>query len=350
MRAKLLCVSASLLLTACSAVSYYSHVLHGGWTVLQAREPIAEILADPARDTKLRARLGDVVAARQFAVTALALPDNGSYTEYSELHRDYVVWNVFAAPELSLKAVTHCFLVAGCVAYQGFYEESRARAEAARLQAQGFETYVGGVTAYSTLGWFDDPVLSTMLRWDDERLAATIFHELAHQVVYVAGDTAFNESYSKFVELQGLAEWRRARGLSEQLPPDLLFEEIFIQRILLARQQLEALYQLPLPDNDKRARKAEVFARLKVDSTRLVAEQQANPGYQRFFATETNNAKLLPFALYHQWRPAFAALFKQRGGDWQHFHAAVKALAQLDAAHRLLQLEQLNSRADAPQP
>jgi len=336
------------LLSGCSTVSYYSHVLRGGLAVLQAREPIADILADPARDATLKARLQGVQAARRFAATALALPDNGSYTEYSELHRPYVVWNVFAAPELSLQPVTHCFLVAGCVAYQGFYDQGRAKTEAQRLEAQGNETFIGGVSAYSTLGWFDDPVLSSMLLWDDERLAATLFHELAHQVAYVPDDTAFNESYGKFVELEGLRQWRLARGLPEQLPPDLAFEAVFIERMLATRTELEALYASPADDAAKRVGKVAVFERLKADMQRLVEQAQAGPGYLRFFATPMNNAKLLPFGLYHQWRPAFGVLFRQQGSDWRRFHAAVKALARLDAPHRLQQLQAL--QADDPSP
>ncbi len=348
MRASLPLLGLTLSLTACSTLSYYSHVLHGGWQVLQAREPIAKILADPGSAATLKARLTDVQAARRFAVTALALPDNGSYTAYSALHRPFVVWNVFAAPELSLTPVTHCFPVAGCVAYQGFYDEALARKEAARLAARGFETFVGGVSAYSTLGWFDDPVLSTMLFWDDERLAATIFHELSHQLVYVAGDTAFNESYAKFVELQGLVEWRLARGLPQQLPADLVFEESFIQRLMQSRTELDTLYQSAADDGAKRSGKAQIFAALKADIERAAATQGAGPSYVSFFATGMNNAKLLPFALYHQWRPAFAALFAQQAGDWKRFHAAVKALATLNAAQRLQQLQTLNALADVP--
>ncbi len=338
----------SLLLTGCATVSYYSHVLRGGLAVLQAREPIADILADPARDATLKTRLLGVQAARRFASASLALPDNASYTEYSELHRPYVVWNVFAAPELSLKPVNHCFPVAGCVAYQGYYDQALAKAEARRLEGQGNETFVGGVSAYSTLGWFDDPVLSSMLLWDDERLAATLFHELAHQIVYVPGDTAFNESYGKFVELEGLRAWRLARGLPEQLPPDLVFEAVFIERMLKTRSQLEALYASAAEDSTKRARKAAVFGQLHADMQKLIDAAQAGPGYSRFFATPMNNAKLLPFALYHQWRPAFAVLFRQQGSDWPRFHAAVRALAKLDARRRLQQLQALQARAAAP--
>lgn len=351
MRASRLAVaSIALLLTACSTASYYSHVLRGGYAVLQAREPIDEILADPARDAALKTRLKGVQAARRFAASSLALPDNGSYTEFSELHRPFVVWNVFAAPELSLTPVTHCFLVAGCVAYQGFYDLDRARAEAQRLAADGNETFVGGVSAYSTLGWFDDPVLSSMLLWDDERLAATIFHELSHQLAYVQDDTAFNESYAKFVELEGLRQWRRARGLPEALPPDLAFEEVFIGRMLQARTALAALYAGPGTDAAKRAGKQLVFDALQTDMRQLVEAAQAGLGYLRFFATRMNNAKLLPFGLYHQWRPAFAVLFAQQGHDWQRFHAAVKTLSKLDATSRAKQLQALQAQADAPYP
>lgn len=341
MQVRALLLLAPLLLTACSTLSYYSHVLRGGLQVLQAREPIAAILANPDSDPQLKQRLSDLQAARRFAVTALALPDNGSYTSYSALHRPYVVWNVFAAPELSLEPVTHCFVIAGCVAYRGYYDEALARAEAARLERQGNETFVGGVSAYSTLGWFNDPVLSSMLRWDDERLAATLFHELAHQVVYVPGETAFNESYGKFVELEGLRQWRLARGLPEQLPADIAFEEVFIQRLLQARSELATLYQGPQTEAAKRSGKVVVFARLKTDIVQWVAAQQASPDYVRFFAQPMNNARLLPFGLYHQWRPAFVTLFAQQGGDWVRFHAAVRALAKLDAGLRLQQLQAL---------
>ena len=347
MRASVGVVLCALLLTGCSTVSYYSHVLHGGWQVLKAREPIADILADPARDPVLKARLADVQAARRFASMALGLPDNGSYTDYTALGRPHVVWNVFAAGPLSLQAVTHCFPVAGCVAYRGYYEAARAEAEAARLRAAGYETFVGGVSAYSTLGWFDDPVLSSMLLWDDERLAATLFHELAHQMVYVPDDTAFNESYGKFVELEGLKAWRRARGLPEALPPDLVFESIFIARMMQTRAELEAVYASLRDDAAKRAGKAEAFARLEADIRRLSDEAGTGPGYLRFFATPMNNAKLLPFGLYHQWRPAFAKLFAHQGGDWPSFHAAVQQLARLEPAERV---QQLQSLADAPSP
>lgn len=338
----------SLLLSACTSVSYYAHVLQGGWQVLRAREPIQQILADASTDSGLKAKLGTVQAARRFAVVRLGLPDNGSYTSYSRLSRPYVVWNVFAAPALSLQPVTHCFLVAGCVAYRGYYSESLARAEAARLQAQGYETAIGGVSAYSTLGWFDDPVLSTMLAWDDEQLAATLFHELAHQLAYVLDDTSFNESYAQFVEHEGLRSWRQSRGLSASLPPNLAFEEVFIARLLQTREALQALYDSPVDDAGKRAGKSAAFAELKADIARLSAEQGLAAVYAPFLARPMNNATLLPFGLYHQWQAAFSVLFAEHGGDWPRFHVAVQALAKLDAAARRHRLEALDAQAVAP--
>ena len=343
---------AALLLGGCSTLGYYGHVLTGGLKVLAARQPIETLLADPATTPKLKARLQGIEAARAFAAKSLALPDGGSYHDYSDLKRPYAVWNVFAAPALSLKAVEHCFPVAGCVAYRGYYDERLARAEAERLEAQGFETFIGGVSAYSTLGWFDDPVLSTMLVWDDERLHATLFHELAHQRAYVPGDTAFNESYGKFVELEGLRQWRLARGLSEALPADLVFEETFIARLMAARAELQALYAQPVSDEAKREGRAAIFARLKADLLQRIEAEGAGEGYRRFAEAPMNNARLLPFGLYHQWRPAFGVLFADGGRDWSRFHAAVAALAGLDAAERQQALQSLQQRAtpapDAP--
>ena len=188
-----------VLLTGCSSLGYYAQLAGGQWQLLQARQPVAELLADPRQPAELRRRLQRAQAARDFASTRLALPDNRSYRLYADLARPYVVWNLFATPEFSLEPVTHCFPIAGCVAYRGYFDEQRARGAAALLRVQGLDTEVAGVAAYSTLGWFDDPLLGGMLAWNDERLAGLIFHELAHQRLYLPGDTAFNESFARFV-------------------------------------------------------------------------------------------------------------------------------------------------------
>jgi predicted aminopeptidase len=334
-------VAVVVLMSGCSTIGYYGHVLRGGFEVLWRREPIEQLLADPAQDPALKARLAQFSAARRFAVSRLALPEQGSYRSYSDLQRPYAVWNVFAAPELSLTPVEHCFPVAGCVAYRGYFEEAKARAEASRLRAQGFETFVGGVAAYSTLGWFSDPLLSTMLRWDDDRLHATLFHELAHERVYVPGDTAFNESYGKFVELEGLKAWRAARGLPERLPEEMAFEDRFIGELLLTRNELAALYAGPSSDTAKREGKAAAFATLRQRLTTLLQAEGAPQGYQQFVDAPMNNARLLPFGLYHQWRGAFAALFAAEGQSWERFHDAVAALAALPPEVRERRLQSL---------
>ncbi len=196
--------------SACSSLGYYTHVARGQAALLLQRKAVADVIADPHTDAKLRARLAQTQAARAFASDHLQLPRNRSYTSYVDLNRPYVTWNVFAVPEFAVEPVTHCFPFAGCVAYQGYFERVRAEREAARLSASGNDTQIEGAVAYSTLGWFADPILSSMLRWSDDELDSTIFHELAHQKLYVKDDTAFNESYASFVAEQGFA--RMARG------------------------------------------------------------------------------------------------------------------------------------------
>ena len=203
-----------LWLGGCSSVSYYSQLASGQWQLLQARQPVAEVIADPTRPQVLREHLAHSQKARTFASQQLHLPDNQSYRLYADIGRPYVVWNVFATSEFSLLPQNHCFPIAGCVAYRGYYTQGAARGEAALLQLRGMDVSIGGVEAYSTLGWFDDPIMSSMMRWGEERLATVIFHELAHQRFYVKDDTEFNESFATFVEQEGTRQWRAARGLA----------------------------------------------------------------------------------------------------------------------------------------
>ena len=346
--AKSAALTACLLLAGCTSLGYYAHLAKGQLALMQAREPISKIIADPARDPKLRERLAYALKARQWAIAGLALPDNGSYSSYAELHRPFTLWNVFAAPELSLAAVEHCFPIAGCVAYRGYYQQARAEAEAAKLAGQGLDSFVAGSLAYSTLGNFDDPIVSPLMRYDDARLAAVIFHELAHQVVYVAGDTAFNESYASFVEQEGGAQWLASLGISA---PKMQYAErdtAFRQLLLATREKLLSVYSAPLTEPAKRAAKAEAFAQLQADYITLQASWDGWRGYDWFWATPMNNAKLLPFGLYHQFVPAFAALYAQHARSWPAFHAAVAALAKLPPAERTARLNLLTN--DAPLP
>jgi predicted aminopeptidase len=337
-----------ILLSACSTMDYFAHLAKGEYGVLSARRPLDQVLADPATDPKVKERLQLAQQARAFASDKLDLPRNGSYTLYADVGRPYVAWNVFATPEFSLQAVTHCFLIAGCVGYQGYFDKTRAEGRAKELEGQGYDTYVGGVPAYSTLGWFDDPILNTMMRWDDDTLNSTIFHELAHQKNYVKNDTAFNESYATFVQQEGLRQWRAARGLPPGEDAGQKREDDFTRLVLDARQRLATLYASHQPPEQMRAAKLAEIERLRADYRTLRDTQwQGYAGYDGWVDAPINNAKLLPFGLYHKWVPAFAALYAQQGGDWPRFFAQVKRLIHEDLAQRTAELEQLAGPASA---
>ena len=334
---------AILLLSGCSSLSYYTQLASGQLALLRAREPVADVIADPQRDPKLRDHLLKSQQAREFASQHLHLPDNQSYRLYADIHRSYVVWNVFATGEFSLEPVTHCFPIAGCVAYRGYYDQNAARGEAALQKLDGKDVYVSGVEAYSTLGWFNDPIISSMMNWGDERLATLIFHELAHQRFYVKDDSEFNESYATFVEEEGTRQWRAARGM----PPEAASSETqrrdqLTQLVLNTRDRLKTLYAQPLSSEAMRQRKAAEFERLRNEYQQLRDSQWG--GDKRFDGwvyAPMNNARLLPIGLYDQWTPAFEALFKQVNGDWPAFFTAVETLGGLPKDQRKVALERL---------
>ena len=338
---------AALPLYACSTVGYYSHLARGEYAMLAARRPIARVIADPASDAQLKARLQLAAQARAFASDRLSLPRNHSYTQYADLHRPYAMWNVFAAPEFSLDAARQCFPIAGCVAYRGFYVRARADDEAARQRARGLETWIGGVPAYSTLGWFADPILNTMLRWSDDDLAATIFHELAHQRLYVKGDTEFNESFATFVQREGLRQWRAARELAPGDEASQARADQVDALVLSLRDRLQKLYTSQLPAQAMRLRKREEIERMRAQYVNLRDTQwHGDAAYDDWMNADINNAKLLPFGLYHRWVAAFAALYTQRGGDWPVFYAAAATIGHSAAQER----EQMLMRLQEAEP
>lgn len=332
----------ALLLSGCASVRYYGHVVHGEASLLLARRPIPEVLDDPRTPPALARRLTLAEQARRFASTRLDLPDNRSYTSYVALDRPYVAWNVFAAPRFSVEAVPQCFPIAGCVAYRGYFRESLARQHAEALRQRGLDVWVSPVPAYSTLGWFADPILSSMMRWDDDELAGTLFHELAHQQVYVKGDTAFNESFASFVEREGLREWRASRGLPPPDGRDQAMEHGFTALVLALRERLRRDYA--------RAGDVEALERRKQDDIATFRHDYAAwrdrdfPGdhrYDAWVAAPINNARLLPFGLYDQWTGAFAALFVQVDRQWPAFYQAVTRIGRLAPARRLAELQAL---------
>ena len=342
-------------LSACTSIGYYAHLARGQMQLLAAREPIAALVADSSTDPVLRRQLQLALDARAFASDRLGLPRNGSYTLYADLHRPWVVRNVFATPEFSTRALAHCFPIAGCVGYRGYYDEARAEAEAARLRAQGLDVYIGSSPAYSTLGWFDDPVLNTMLPRrddpDDDTLAGTIFHELGHQQLYVQDDTSFNESFASFVEQQGLREWRRQHGAARAEPLGTQRSDRFAELMLASRARLDAIYASGLAPEAMRTAKQAEFERLRSEYRALRdGEWQGYAGYDAFMNAELNNARLLPFGLYHGWLPAFAALFEREGRNWPAFYKAAKQLGALPAEARTTALQQLATAAPSARP
>jgi predicted aminopeptidase len=328
--------TALLALSACSTLRYTAHVVHGQLALLARRQSVAQIVADPATDASLRARLSEAQAARQFASDRLALPRNRSYTSYVELGRPFVTWNVFATPEFSIEPLTHCFPFAGCVAYMGFFDRALAQEAAKDLADKGNDTTIEGAAAYSTLGWFADPILSSMLRWDDDELDGVIFHELAHQRLYLEDDTAFNESFASFVQEQGLREWRAARGLASVIDGQAHARDAAFTRLVLdLRERLGRVYAKRLgPDGMRAAKRSEIDAfRLRYAKLRDI-DWSGDTHYDRWVEAPINNARLVPFGLYDRWVPAFARLFEQAGRQWPAFYAHVADLLKTPKLQR----------------
>ncbi|MGE0315592.1 MAG: aminopeptidase [Lautropia sp.] len=324
--------------SAGEGLGYYWQSVAGHWALLRKAEPAAALIADPATDPALRGRLEVAQRIRRFAVDALDLPDNGSYRRYAALDRPFVIWNVVAAPELSLELEQWCFPVAGCVKYRGYYSEQAARDFAADLARRGHDVQVAGVPAYSTLGWFDDPLLSTFIRYPDAELARLLFHELAHQVVYAKGDTTFNESYATAVERLGVARWLEAHGdaaARDAWARYLSRRADFLALLERHRDTLRAIYAGPGTDEDKRRRKRETFEALRAGYRALRDGRWGGyRGYDRWFDQPLGNAHLGAIASYTRWVPAFEAIFAQQHGDFGRFHAEVARLAKMDVAER----------------
>jgi len=336
-----------MLLTMASSAGcggFYGQAVRGHMNLMSKRQPIEEVLLAPDTDEDLQRQLQLVVEARAFASSRLDLPDNDSYTTYVSLDRDYVVWNVFAAPEFSVQPRQWCFPVAGCVVYRGYFAEAGATAYADKLAAQGFDVYVGGVAAYSTLGRFDDPVLSTMMSWDDDQLVAILFHELAHQRLYIKDDSQFNEGFATAVEELGMARWFADRDDAAGLAGfELKRERSQAFNLLLAttRERLAEIYRSGEDKQVMAQRKTQEFEDLAQRYQALRRSWNGYAGYDRWFASPVNNARLIPVSTYGRLVPAFRALFRNSGEDFAAFYAACEELADLPPAQRQAALDAL---------
>ena len=333
----LLLAAACTLLCGCGTL-YLMQAASGEWQVLRRRVPIDTLLADPHTPPALRAHLEQVRAAREFASGELRLPDSSSYRSYADIGRPYVVWNVVAAPEFSVSPQRWCFPIAGCVAYRGYFRERRAREFAAALAVRGFDVAVDGVPAYSTLGSFADPVLSSMLRYGDDELAATIFHELAHQLLYVRGDSEFNEAFATTVEDAGLERWLNSRGASQrlqQLRERQTHAAAFVSLLARSRTRLALLYASGATRDEMRERKAQILGALAADIRALELREGASyPLYEEWIAAGLNNARLASVSTYFDCLPGFRRLLGESGDDLARFYAAARQLARQPRAVR----------------
>jgi predicted aminopeptidase len=339
----------ALFLGGCANFGYYLQSVGGQLDIWRRERPIQEVLDDPATPDPLRRKLASVLEIRAFASRELDLPDNRSYRLYADLGRPYVVWNVFAAEEFSVQPVQWCFLVVGCVTYRGYFAIANAEQFAAENAARGYDVYVGPVPAYSTLGWFPDPVLNTFVRYPEYEIARLIFHELTHQQVYVRDDTVFNESLAVAVEREGVKRWLARAGDAQQLAAfermQRLREE-FARLVEKYRGRLAAVYRERLAPQEMRDRKADVLRALQAEYAALKRHDWGGyAGYDEWFARRPNNAQLASVAIYNQLVPAFEALLRREGGDMRRFFSAVKTLAAQSKEGRDAELAKLSPPA-----
>lgn len=335
------------MVAGCAQLGYFVQAAHGQFSLLSEARPIDEWLATPGVEDKLKGKLTRVKEIRQFAARELGLPDNDSYTTYADLKRPFVMWNIVATPELSLKPLEWCFPVAGCVNYRGYYSKDDAQAYAAELRHENYDVEVSGVPAYSTLGWFKDPVLSTFIQYPDGELARLVFHELAHQVVYVPGDSRFNESFAVAVEEAGVERWMALYGDDKTRAAYAAYERRkrdFLSLLMKHRKALQENYERNVNDDAKRKEKAAIFRILKDEYLVLKESWGGYSGYDRWFAEPLSNAHLSAIATYHDFVPGFKAVLAQQK-TMGKFYEAVRRLAALDKGERHRQLAQFGEAA-----
>ena len=334
-------------LGGCANVGYYVQSVQGQLEILRRERPIEDLVAEAETPAALRDRLRTALDVRGYASRELALPDNDSYRRYADLGRPFVVYTVFATPEFSLEPLEWCFPFAGCVKYRGYFSKEDADRFAAELRAQGYDVFIGGVPAYSTLGWFADPVLNTFVNYPRPELARLIFHELAHQIVYVRDDSVFNESFAVAVEREGLRRWLARHGTDEDRRIAETVQQRrgeFLRLVQDYRARLAELYASSLDVDAKRARKAALYAELNAAYEALRTTWGMLGGADRWFGQHPNNGLLASVSIYTRLVPAFEALLRQ-ASDMPAFYREVKRLAALPADERSAQLDALNVRA-----
>ena len=344
MTRKLLLVFGALTVSACSSFGYYVDLMAGHSELLEQRKSVSEIIEDKETSSKLRKLLTKSQKIRNFASKELHLPENDSYRMYADLKRRYAVWNVVAAAEFSVQPKKWCFMFVGCLSYRGYFSKEDATNYANELKAQGYDVYVAGAKAYSTLGWFDDPLLNTMMYKSEARRAGIIFHELAHQVVYIENDSAFNEAFATAVEQEGIRRWMSAIGEEEKYQKYLVNKkrDSEINQLLQeTREKLEKLYRTNVSEEDKRQQKKMVFSLMQKQYGTLKKSWGGYSAYDAWMKQGLNNSHLLLIATYHNLVPTFKSMLENENYNLKRFYAAVKNYGALNEKDRSLQLKQL---------
>jgi len=339
---KLLIVISVILLSACSNINYYWHSTKGHLSIMNKRVDISTLLENPDLDNQLRSRLLLVQRIRTFSITVLALPNNGSYTHYAQLNRPYVLKNLFAAPEFSTHLLSWCYPIAGCASYRGYYDEKLLSQFVDTLKKDNSDVHIGEVPAYSTLGWFDDPVLSSFINWPDARLAGLIFHELTHQRLYINNDTLFNESLASAVQQIGTELWLKSNQKSDEIRhfrDSNLYHRAVIKLIEKTQAELDTLYETDISTEMKRNQK-QIILDTAIDRHATLAQSfNKKDGYTRWFSSGLNNAKLASISAYNTHVVAFTHIMDSQQGNFEKFFESVETISTLPKAKRDLCLD-----------
>ena len=337
-----------MLLSGCSTFTYYLQSVGGHLQLVGHSRPVTSVLQDRDLSSRLRRQLELSQQIRDFASRQLALPDNGSYRSYAQLNRKAVLWSVVATPRFSVEPRQWCYPVIGCASYRGYFSRESADGFGADLRREGLDVAVEPVPAYSTLGWFDDPLPSTVIGWPEGDLAGLIFHELAHQRLYLPDDSAFNEAFATAVQRIGTERWFQARndraGLRQWRQAQRR-ERQFVHLILQTRKRLQALYARTLTTEEMARKKAAAFRQLQREYVAMRKGWGAAPAFDGWMGRNLNNAHLALIATYEEWEPAFRELLARAGGDLPEFYRQAEALARLSPEQRLRMLRELRVAA-----
>ncbi len=328
------------IVSSCSTVNYYLQAVSGHMDLVGKERPIEEVLSDAETSDDLKQKLKLAKQAREFASNELSLPDNDSYKTYADLERPYVVWNVVATPAYSIKPKKWCFMIVGCLSYRGYFEKQKAIDHADTLKKEGLDVQVSGASAYSTLGYFDDPLLNTMMVHSDASLVGIIFHELAHQVIYIDGDTAFNEAFATAVEQEGLHRWFKQQADLAKYKEYLTKKETrhqFYKMLKETRLALQMAFNEAENEQQKLSAKNDIYTQLQQDYKQW-SKQNNFYGYDQWMQRDLNNAHLALIATYQDLVPSFLNLLATVNGDLPTFYKRVAELGELEKAKRDEQL------------